>query len=303
MSARVTAGRRDPARSPTRPAASAVTHRAALNRRLGATLLYAALIAAAVAFAVPIAWLLVSSLKQDSEFGVYPIRFFPEKLLWSNYRDAVTVIPFFTYALRSFLLAGAFAGLTVLSSAFVGFGFARHRTRWRNRLFILVLAMLMVPGTVTVIPQFVLYSRLGLVGTYWPWILSGLSGSPFMIFLFRQYFSTFPRELEDAAELDGCNRLRLFVGIFMPNAGPVCAASAIIAFQFVWGDFFTPSLYLSGDRATLAMMLATAYVDPYGNPLYTRTLAAVVLFVLPLVLVFFVAQRSIVRGIVTTGIK
>ena len=112
-----------------------------------------------------------------------------------------------------------------------------------------------------------------------------------------------PKELEDAAEIDGCSRLRVFRQIFLPNAGPVLAASAIFAFQWVWGDFFLQTIFLTESHATLAMKLASAYADPHGNPLYTQTLAAVVIYVLPLIVVFFVAQKSIVRGVVTTGLK
>ena len=285
-----------------RPARSVVT-RDLLLRRLARVLLYAVLLAVAILYAIPVLWLLLGSLKLNGEFGAYPVRILPRTPIWSNYYEAVTIAPFFVYAGRSFLLASIYTVLTVITSALCGFGFARHRAPGRNKLFILVVAMIMVPGIVTIIPQFILYSRLRLVGTYWPWVLWGLSGSPFHIFLFRQFFAGFPRELEDAAEVDGAGRFRVFWQIFMPNAGPVIAAAAIFAFQWVWGDFFLQSLFLSERNATLAMKLVSAYRDPRGNPLYTQTMAAVVLFVAPLVVLFFVAQKSIIRGVVTTGLK
>lgn len=277
--------------------------REGVRRRMGRALLYAALLVATALFAVPLVWLILGSLKLNGEFGAYPVRILPRTPIWSNYYEAVTIVPFFTYAGRSLLLAGTYTVLTVVTSALVGFGFARHRAPGRDTLFILVLAMIMVPGIVTIIPQFILYSRLRLVGTYWPWVLWGLSGSPFFIFLFRQFFAGFPRELEHAAEVDGAGRFRIFWQIFMPNAGPVIAAAAIFAFQGVWGDFFLQSLFLSERNATLAMKLVSAYRDPRGNPLYTQTMAAVVIFVAPLVVLFFVAQKSIIRGVVTTGLK
>jgi ABC-type glycerol-3-phosphate transport system permease component len=266
-------------------------------------LYYGVLIAAVAAFMIPIIWLLLGSLKLNAEFRAYPIKILPRSPIWNNYYDALTLVPFFVYAGRSLLLALLYTVLVVISSAFAGFGFARHRAPGRNALFILVVAMVMVPQIVTIIPQFMLYSRLGLVGTYWPWVLWGIAGSPFHIFLFRQFFAGFPKELEDAAEIDGCTRLRVFGQIFLPNAGPVLAASAIFAFQWVWGDFFLQSIFLNESHATLAMKLASAYVDPHGNPLYTQTLAAVVIYVLPLIVVFFLAQKQIVRGVVTTGLK
>ena len=266
-------------------------------------LYYGVLIMAVAAFMIPIVWLVLGSLKLNAEFRAYPITILPHTPIWSNYYDALTLVPFFVYAGRSLFLAILYTVLVIISSAFAGFGFARHRAPGRDTLFILVVAMVMVPQIVTIIPQFMLYSRLGLVGTYWPWVLWGIAGSPFHIFLFRQFFAGFPKELEDAAEIDGCNRLRVFGQIFLPNAGPVLAASAIFAFQWVWGDFFLQSILLSESHATLAMKLASAYVDPRGNPLYTQTLAAVVIYVLPLIIVFFLAQKQIVRGVVTTGLK
>lgn len=280
------------------------------GRRLGVRpstasklLLYAALIAAVALFMMPIVWLLLGSIKLNAEFRAYPIRILPRTPIWSNYYQALTIVPFFVYAWRSFLLASMYTILVVISSAFAGFGFARHRAPGREKLFLLVVSMIMVPQMVTIIPQFMLYSRLGLIGTYWPWVLWGLSGSPFHIFLFRQFFAAFPKDLEDAAEVDGCNRLRIFWQIFMPNAGAVIAASAIFAFQWVWGDFLLQTLFLSESRATLAIKLAGAYVDAHGNPLYTQTLAAVVLYVLPLIIIFFLAQKHIIRGVVTSGLK
>lgn len=269
-------------------------------RRIGLFLLVGL---AAFVFTLPLIWLVLSSLKLNTEFRSYPLVILPRSPIWSNYTDALTLIPFFTYAGRSLLLASLYTVLVVCSSACVGFGFARHRAPGRGLLFTCVLAMLMVPNIVTIIPQFMLYARLGLVGSYWPWVFWGLSGSPFHIFLFRQFFATFPRELEDAAEIDGCGRLRIFAQIFLPNAGPVIAASAIFAFQWVWGDFFLQTIFLNESLATLAMKLATAYTDPKDNPLYTQTMAAVVIYLLPLVLFFFVAQRSIIRGVVTSGLK
>jgi multiple sugar transport system permease protein len=274
-----------------------------LRRRMAVALYYLVLAVAAAAFMIPIVWLILGSLKLNAEFRAYPIVILPRTPIWDNFYDALTLVPFFVYAGRSLWLASMYTVLVVISSAFAGFGFARHRAPGRNTLFILVVAMVMVPQIVTIIPQFMLYSRLGLVGTYWPWVLWGIAGSPFHIFLFRQFFAGFPKELEDAAELDGCSRLRVFSQIFLPNAGPVLAASAIFAFQWVWGDFFLQSIFLSESHATLAMKLASSYVDPHGNPLYTQTLAAVAIYVLPLIVVFFLAQKHIMRGVVTTGLK
>ena len=257
-----------------------------------------------LAFSLPTVWLIVTSLKSQSEYAAYPIRILPVPPYVLNYELAVTVFPYLRYFMNSMILAGTFTTLTVLSSAAAGFGFSRHRgVAGRNALFAVVLATMMVPTLVTLVPQFVLFSKLGLTNSYWPWILWGLSGSPFHIFLFRQFFATIPRELEDAAEVDGSGRFRIFWQIFLPNSLPAVAAAAIFAFTSVWGDWLYPSLLLSDQITTLAVKLATAYVDPQGYPLVTVTMAGVVIYVLPMVLVFVLAQKHIIQGVVTTGLK
>jgi ABC-type glycerol-3-phosphate transport system permease component len=221
-----------------------------------------------------------------------------------NYYFAVTMFPYLKYFWNSVVLSTAYTVLVVLSSAAAGFGFARHQSvRGRSFLFGLVMGMMMVPWLVTVVPQYVVFSKLGLLNSYWPWVLWGLSGSPFHIFLFRQFFASIPKDLDDAAEMDGCGRFRLWWQIYLPNSLPAVAASAIFAFTWVWGDWLFPKLFLHDQITTLAVKLQTAYVDPYNQPLITITMAGVVLYVLPMIIVFFVAQKLIIQGVVTTGIK
>jgi len=264
------------------------------------TTTYGPVLIAATVFALPLFWVLVTSLKKQSEYGS---ALFPAEPQWLNYELAVALADFAHFAANSLFLSGAYAFLAVLVSALVGYGFARHEGPGRNKLFVLVLATWMVPNLVLFVPQFVMFARLGLTNTYWPWILWGLGGSPFAIFLFRQFFASFPRELDDAAEVDGAGPLRIFLQIYLPNSGPALAASAIFMFLWVWGDWLYPALLLHQDNTTLAVRMANAYADPHGNPLQTVTMAGVVLYVAPLILFFAFAQRFIVRGIVTTGIK
>lgn len=272
-------------------------------RRLRQSTVYFFLLVAAAAFLTPVVWLVLTSVKKEVEYLSWPVRFLPAVPQWVNYHLAVTMGNFPRYATNSVVLSTVYTTLVVISSALAGFGFARHHAPGRDALFMMVLAMLMVPGMVTVIPQFMLFAQLHITNTYWPWVLWGLSGSPFHIFLFRQFFSAIPKELEDAAEVDGCGRFRIFWQIFLPNSGPALAASAILAFNWVWGDYIYPKMFLTGANTTLAVQLVSAYADPKGNPLVTVTMAAVVLYTLPLVVLFFVAQKYIIQGIVTTGLK
>jgi multiple sugar transport system permease protein len=270
---------------------------------LGKLVLHIILIVTAALFLLPLAWLVISSLKLNAEFTAYPPQFFPKVARWENYAEAIDKLQFIRAAWNTLVLAALYSVLNVISSAFTGFGFARYQVPGRNVLFTLLLATMMVPAVVMIIPQFVLYSRIGLVGSVLPWVLWGLAGNPFQIFLFRQFFAGFPRDLEDAAEVDGCSPPRMFFQIFLPNAGPVIAATTIFSFQWVWGDFFFQSLFLGSGYTTLAIELATAFISPRGLPDYTLTLAGIVMYTLPLIVVYFIAQRYIIRGIVTTGLK
>jgi multiple sugar transport system permease protein len=272
-------------------------------RRFNQVLLYLALLLAAVIFVVPILWLIVTSFKSNSEIGAIPFQFLPSEWRFQNYVDAVTRFPFLPAMGQSIITALLSSIPLVISSSMVGFGFARHRAPGRNALFIVMLAMIMVPTLVTMIPQFIIYARLGMINTYWPWFIGGLAGSPFFIFLFRQFFLSIPKELEEAAELDGCNRFQIYWRIFMPNATPVIAATFIFAFLGNWSDFLSPKLFLSESQATLASRLASAYVDPAGNPLQAETMAAIVVYVLPLILIYIVGQRYMYQISIQSGLK
>jgi ABC-type glycerol-3-phosphate transport system permease component len=166
-----------------------------------------------------------------------------------------------------------------------------------------VVALILIPASIFIIPQFVLFSNLRITNSYWPWILWGLSASPFHIFLFRQFFLSFPLELEEAAEVDGARVYRVFLQIVLPNAYPALATSFILAFLSVWGDWLMPLLYLTDKNTTLAVKLINAYVNPQGYAIVTPTLAASVLYILPPVVMFFFVQKYIMQGVVTSGLK
>lgn len=265
--------------------------------------LYAGFILLTVIFIMPVVWLLLTSLKTRSEYGSYPTMLFPAVAQWLNYPQAIIERPFFKLAWNTLQIALPSAVLTVLSSSLAGFAFARLNAPGKRILFLLVVSMLLVPRMVTTIPNFMLFSKLGLTNTYWPWILWGIAGSSFNIFLFRQFFSAVPKDLEDAAEVDGCNRFRVFWQIFLPVSGPVLATVTIFHFQWVWGDWFTPNILLSAENTTLSVGLGTLYLDPKGMTLYTIYMAALVAYLLPMLIIFLLGQKYIVQGIVTSGLK
>lgn len=264
---------------------------------------YGILILVTCLITTPVIWQLITSLKTRTEYLSYPIQILPEVPQWSNYVQIFERIPFWRYTRQTFFLAMSYSILCVITSSMAGFAFARLRAPGRNRLFSIVVALIIIPVIVTVIPQFIVLARLHLTNTYWPWILWGLSASPFHIFLFRQFFASVPKELEDAAEVDGCNPYRTFWQIFLPNAKPALATSFIFNFSWVWSDWFAPLIYLTDEKTTLAVKLATGYVDPHGHALVTLTLAACVVYTLPLVIAFFLGQKYIMQGAVTSGLK
>jgi multiple sugar transport system permease protein len=194
----------------------------------------------------------------------------------------------------------------VFASALAGFGFARHRAPGRNALFLIMIATTFIPFAVTFLMTYFLFLQVHLVNTYWPWLLWGLSGNAGMIFLFRQFYLNFPRELDDAASIDGCGRLRTFVHVYLPNSTSVIAVAAVILGIGWWGDYIWAQLLLNGQQTTLGPKIGFGYYEPPGEQsiLSTpETLAAALMYTLPPLFFFFLLQKKLARGIVTTGVK
>ena len=267
-------------------------------------LIYGFLILVMLVLMIPVIWLLITSLKQDIEYLSFPITFLPSVAQWNNYAQvfAPTYL-FLKHAGMTIFLATIFSTLTVLTSSLCGYAFARYRdVKANSSLFGLIVAMLIIPTIVTMIPSFMIFAKVHLTGTYWPWVLWGLAGSPYHIFLFRQFFVTFPKELEDAAEVDGCTPFMTYWRIFMPNAKAAIATSFILNFIGVWGDWLTPRIYLRADNTTLGVLVNTVFTNPQGRLLTTLTIAGIVIYTLPIVIIFFIGQRYIIKGVVTSGL-
>jgi multiple sugar transport system permease protein len=252
---------------------------------------------------LPVLWLVLTSLKSADQLTSDPITWIPSPLQFENFVEATTVQPFWAYAANSLFLSTVTGALTTISSALVGYGFARLQGKGKNVLFGILVAMMMTPPIITLIPTYLLFAKVGLVGTYWPWVLWGMAGVPYLIFLYRQFFAQLPRELEEAAILDGCGRLRIFVQIFLPLSKPVIITAFVLSFNGVWGDFIAPKLLLNQDNTTLAVAVTTGYVNSQGFPLNNLLAAGSVLYVIPVLIMFFFVQRSYVRGFATSGMK
>ncbi|QNK56676.1 carbohydrate ABC transporter permease [Paenibacillus sp. PAMC21692] len=264
-------------------------------------LLYAFLLACSIVFLFPLYLSIVASLqKWMSVPSVLPNGFY-----WSNYRDAVTMIDFWKFAQNSVVLCVIGLVTTTLTSGLVGYAFARIKAPGRKGLFLIVLSTMMLPGIVTQIPTYVLFHRFNLLDTYWPWVFWGLGGNAFFIFLYRQFFSAIPKELEEAARIDGCSIFRTYWNIFLPLSLPVMATVSIMNFQGAWGDFMTPFMFLKVDHYPLATALSMIGYQLEGTPITIQqvAVAGANLFMIPVLLVFFLGQRYLIEGIVTTGVK
>ncbi len=286
----------------TRRTSSSATQRSWLSRHWRNAVIYAILIVLALVFLFPLAWLLSIALKTPSAVSAIPLQWLPSPVAWHNFVDVFQYISITHYLLNTIELAAIFTILTTLSSAFVGFAFARLRGVGKQPIFILMLSTLMLPPLVTVIPSYILMAHLQIADTYWPWVLWGLGGSPFCIFLFRQFFSAIPQDLEDAAIVDGCSYFRMFWNIFLPLSRPVIATVVILTFTALWGDWVTPKIFLDVNNTTLGVAVTINTQDPHGSQ--TDLLAAAtIIYLLPIIIMFLAAQRYFIRSIVTTGTK
>lgn len=266
-------------------------------------LLYISLFLLSALFIIPAYFTAVNSVTRIGSISTWV----PKSLHFENFKLAVTLVPYDRYFLNSVLITSISVVLPLITSAIVGFAFARMQARGKKLLFTMVLATMMLPGIVTQIPTYILFNKIGLLNTFWPWILGGIGGSAFYIFIYRQFFSAIPKEMEEAARIDGCSTLRILFTIFIPISVPVIATVAIMGFNGSWGgDFLTPFMYLHEDKYPLVTaLIQIGYVYP-DNPSISMaqvTNAGILIFVLPIIVVFFVGQKYLIEGIITTGIK
>lgn len=264
---------------------------------------YLLLTIGAVFVSIPLFWMISSSLKGPGEVFSYPPKFIPIPPHFENYPRALTAEPFVRFAGNTAFITfmNIFGG--VLTSTLVGFSFSRLRWKGRDILFIICLMTMMLPYQVTLIPQYVLFNTLKWVDTFYPLFVPAFFGVPFLIFLARQFFSTIPSELDDAARIDGCDFFNIYWRIILPESLPVIATMAIFLFNWNWNDFMGPLIYLnSKEKLTLTIGLSFYQSGTHGTN-WQNVMAASVFSVTPVILLFFLAQRYFIQGIVFTGVK
>jgi multiple sugar transport system permease protein len=275
-------------------------HRAQLLRRI---LVWCGLCGGALLMTIPFLWMVSTSLKQDSQIWLFPPVWIPSPILWQNYTEALTILPFGRYAMNTLLITMLTTVGVVLSSSLCAYGFARMQFPGRDLIFMVVLSAIMIPYSVLLIPQYIMFRYLGWIDTYLPlWVPPWFGGGAFNIFLLRQFFRTIPAELSDAARIDGASELRIYWNIIMPLARPALVTVAIFTVLATWNDFLAPLVYVSSqDKFTLALGLAQ-FRGLYATQ-WQYLMAASTVVIAPTLVLFFVAQRYFVQGIVLTGLK
>jgi multiple sugar transport system permease protein len=252
---------------------------------------------------MPVVWMLLTSLKAPSQvFVMPPIWLFSPQ--WHNYVDVLTLVPFQKYILNTATIVGMVVLGTLLSCSLCAYGFARLKAPGRNAIFYVLMATLMLPTTVTLVPTYIVFNQIGWLNTFKPLILPAFFGSAFFIFLFRQFFLGIPKELEEAARIDGASYLRIWWTIFLPLSWPVIATVTVFTFIGAYNDFFGPVIYLSEEsKYTIAVALSYFSGSPRIGPQVQLTMAATTIAALPSILVFLFAQRYFIRGIAVSGVN
>jgi multiple sugar transport system permease protein len=269
-------------------------------------LAYLLMIMMSMVFLTPLLWLISSSLQSLEGVFKVPFDWVPDQLHWDNYLAAITILPFGRYLANTLVITVLVLAGTLFSSSLVAFGFSRMRFRGRQTLFSLCIATMLLPGQVTMIPLYVLFARLGWVDTIWPLIVPAFFGSPFYIFLLRQFFLTIPFEYDEAARLDGAGPWRIYWHIILPQARPALATVAVFSFVGVWNDFFNPLIYINSfEKATLTLGLnfLKAQIIGSGVTQWHVLMAASVLVLIPNVVIFFLAQRHFIKGLNVGGLR
>jgi len=271
------------------------------RRALVAIADHSILIALTIVFLAPFAFMLLTALMTSDQ--ALSSTLWPHPFHWSNVTDVFDRAPLWRYTLNSMLYAGLSTIGVLVSSIPVAYALSRLRWRGRDATFLLVLATMMLPAQVTAVPLYVLWSKLHLVGSLAPLIIPNWFGDAFSIFLLRQFFLTIPEEYSDAARVDGCGELRILLTVVMRLAKPAIAAVGLFAFLFAWNDFFGPLLYTSENQDHWTLSLGLSQFRTQYQVQWNLTMMATLLFMAPVIALFFAAQKAFVEGVTLTGVK
>jgi multiple sugar transport system permease protein len=251
----------------------------------------------------PLAWMVSTALKEQAQIFTYPPEWIPSPVLWSNFREATTTYPFGRYATNTLIIAGLNIAGVLLTASMAAYAFARLRFPGRDVIFLILLSTLMLPFTVLMIPRYIQFRELGWLDSWKPLIVPNwFGGSVFFIFLLRQFFRTIPRDLSDAAKLDGASEFRIYWQIVLPLSKPALAVVAVFVFLDTWNDFLAPLIYITSPEKYTVSLGLSQFLGNYTTQ-YAYLMAASTMMIIPTIFVFILAQRYFVHGVVLTGVK
>jgi multiple sugar transport system permease protein len=271
------------------------------TRRLTWIAEHSILIVLAIMFLSPFVFMVLTALMTNDQ--ALSARLWPQPFRLSNLTDVFAKAPLWRYTANTMLYAVLSTIGVLVSSVPVAYALSRLRWKGRDGVFLLVLATMMLPAQVTAVPLYVMWSKLGLVGTLWPVILPNWFGDAFSIFLLRQFFLTIPEEYADAARVDGCGELRILLTVILRLAKPAIAAVALFAFLYAWNDFFNPLLYTAENPDNWTLSIGLSHFRTTYQVQWNLTMMATILFMAPVILIFLAAQKAFVEGVTLTGVK
>ncbi|MGH2390662.1 MAG: carbohydrate ABC transporter permease [Chloroflexota bacterium] len=265
-------------------------------------LFHALMLLCCVVVLVPFAWMVTSALKTADAVIAFPPQWIPNPILWDNFPQSWDVVPMGMAYLNSFKISALDTIGGLLTCSMAAYAFARLRFPGRDILFIVMLATLMIPQEVNLIPLYILFKQLHWIDTHWPLIIPPILQNPYGVFLLRQFFRTIPKELEEAARMDGANPWTIYHRIVLPLAVPALVTLGIFIFLYNWNQFLTPLIYLNSQNNFTVPMLLTVYLADYGSQ-WGLMMAASTIAMVPMIVVYAVGQRYFIEGIALSGLK
>ena len=281
----------------------AVVTKSMKNSNIGRNISVGLLVLVAIIMLLPVFYMLSTSLKSNTEIRNVPPTIIPKEFHFENFKIIFSKLAFGKYYLNSIFVAVCVLIGTLFSSSFVSFGFARYKVKEKNFLFMILLSTLMLPYPALIIPQYLLFRNIGWIDTFLPLIVPSFFGSAYMIFLLKQFFSSLPEDLYDAAKIDGCSEFRTWWNIALPLCKPAMATVSIFTFLWTWNDFITPIIYLNSDSKFTLPIGMSGMISAFRLIPWNLIMVGSIYALLPVFLLFFFVQKYFVEGIVLTGLK